>query len=80
MNFRNEPVVQTGARYESPKELFEKANKVYKDLEDNGLKGFAKRANDVVQDVTSNIGSLEDAEKRLNGIIYESENPLVSGE
>lgn len=77
----NEPVVQTGARYESPKELFlKKANKVYKDLEDNGLKGFAKRANDVVQDVASNIGSLEDAEKRLNGIIYESENPLVSGE
>lgn len=76
-----EPVVQTGARYESPKELFlKKANKAYKDLEDNGLKGFAKRANDVVQDVASNIGSLEDAEKRLNGIIYESENPLVSGE
>ena len=77
----NEPVVQTGARYESPKELFlKKANKAYKDLEDNGLKGFAKRANDVVQDVASNIVSLEDAEKRLNGIIYESENPLVSGE
>ena len=76
-----EPVAQTGARYESPKELFlKKANKVYKDLEDNGLKGFAKRANDVIQDVASNIGSLEDAEKRLNGIIYESENPLVSGE
>jgi hypothetical protein len=76
-----QPVAQTGARYESPKELFlKKANKAYKDLEDNGLKGFAKRANDVVQDVASNIVSLEDAEKRLNGIIYESENPLVSGE
>jgi hypothetical protein len=76
-----QPEPTPNTRYESPKELFlKKANKAYKDLEDNGLKGFAKRANDVVQDVASNIVSLEDAEKRLNGIIYESENPLVSGE
>ena len=62
-----------------PKSFFWKTNKVYKDLEDNGLKGFAKRAKCVVQDKQVKHCSLEDAEKRLNGIIYESENPLVSG-
>jgi len=77
----NEPVVQTGARYESPKELFlKKANKAYKDLEDNGLKGFAKKVTAIIEDVYNNAEKVDAADKRLEGVVFESKNPLISGE
>lgn len=69
------------AKYESPKELFLKeANAKRQDIEESGFSGAVKKISAIIEDVASNIGTIEEAKKRLESAIWETKNPLQSGE
>ncbi len=68
-------------KYINPKDVFlKKANAVYQDMDEMGFNGFAKKVTAIIEDVSNNAEKVDAADKRLEGVVFESKNPLISGE
>ncbi len=77
----SKPDTSVPAKYESPKELFLKeANAKRQEIDESGFSGAAKKISAIIEDVARNIATVDEAKKRLELAIWETKNPLQSGE
>ena len=65
----------------SPKDIFLKeANAKRQEIDESGFSGAAKKISAIIEDVARNIATVDEAKKRLELAIWETKNPLQSGE